>query len=96
VTALDTKITSTGIITQALTGPVSLGPGFYWVAALFTATGTMPTLATAPNSATLANAGLTAVNYRWATNGTGTVLAGTITPSSNALTNAQTYWAGVS
>jgi len=95
--SLDSKVTSTGVITQPLTAPVSLGPGFYWTALMFNGT-TPPTVATAPNSLTNANTGLTAAFYRWATNGTGTTaLPASITPASNVLTSgAVAYWVGVS
>jgi hypothetical protein len=96
--SLDSKVTSTGVITQPLAAPTPLAPGFYWVAQLYGA-GTPPVCAACPNT-TIANVntGLTAPNYRWCVNGTGlTALAGSITPASNALTTgAQPYWTGVS
>lgn len=96
---LDSKVTSTGVITQALASPATCGPGFYWVALLFNGT-TPPTVASAANNATNANTGLTAATYRWGANGTGTTaLPATITPSSNVQTTAAgtvTYWVGVS
>jgi hypothetical protein len=94
---LDSKVTSTGVITQALSGPQALGPGFYWVALLFNGT-TPPTVASAANNLVNANTGLTAATYRWATNGTGTTaLPATITPSSNGVgSGAVAYWVGVS
>lgn len=94
--SIDSKLTTGAVVTQPLTAPVALGPGFYWVAALFNSSGTAVLLAEAGNSAVNANAGLTAVNYRWATNGTGTTLPSTITPSSNSLTGAIPFWTGVS
>lgn len=94
---LDSKVTSTGVITQALSAPQALGPGFYWIALLFNGT-TPPTVASAANNLTNANTGLTAATYRWATNGTGTTsLPATITPSSNGVgSGAVAYWAGIS
>ena len=94
---LDGKVTSTGVITQALAGPQSLGPGFYWVALLFNGT-TPPVVASAANNLTNSNTGLTAAFYRWATNGTGTTaLPATITPSSNGTgSGAVAYWVGLS
>ena len=94
--SLDGKLTTGAVVTQPLTGPVSLGPGFYWVAALFNSSGTAVLLAEAANSAVNANTGLSAANYRWATNGTGTTLPSTITPASNSLTGAIPFWTGVS
>lgn len=95
--SLDSKVTSTGVITQALASPVACGPGFYWVALMFNGT-TPPIVATAPNSLVNANTGLTAAFYRWATNGTGTTaLPASITPSSNGVgSGAVTFWCGVS
>jgi hypothetical protein len=95
--SLDSKVTSTGVITQPLTGPVVLGPGFYWAALLFNGT-TPPVVATAPNSLVNANTGLTAAFYRWATNGTGTTaLPASVTPASNGVgSGAVAYWVGVS
>jgi hypothetical protein len=96
--SLDSKVTSTGVITQALSGPVSLGPGFYWVSLLFNGT-TPPVVAVAANSALNANTGLTAAAYRFAANGTGTTLPASITPSSNTQTSASgaiPFWVGVS
>jgi hypothetical protein len=96
--SLDAKLTTGAVVTQPLSAPVSLGPGFYWVAALFQSSGTSVLLAQGANSVANANTGLTAATYRWAVNGTAlTALAGTITPASNALTSgAIPYWAGVS
>lgn len=95
--SLDSKVTSTGVITQALASPVACGPGFYWVAMMYNGT-TPPIVATAPNSLVNANAGLTAAFYRWATNGTGTTaLPASVTPSSNGTgSGAVAFWVGVS
>jgi hypothetical protein len=94
--SLDGKLTTGNVVTQPLAAPVSLGPGFYWIAVLVNSSGTAVLLAEAANNATNGNTGLTAATYRWATNGTGTTLPSTITPSSNSLTGAIPFWTGVS
>jgi len=96
--SIDAKLTTGNVVTQPLSAPVSLGPGFYWVAALFNSSGTSVLLAQAANSVANANTGLAAAVYRWAVNGTGlTALAASITPSATARTSgAITFWAGVS
>lgn len=96
--SLDSKVTSAGVIQQALSAPALCAPGFYWVALLFNGT-TPPTVSTAANSATNSNTGLSAAAYRFAANGTGTTLPASITPSSNsqvAANGAIPFWAGVS
>jgi hypothetical protein len=67
---------------------------FAWAACVFNLATTQPTLLRQQNTAANVNGGLTAANFRWATNGTGqTSLPSSITPSSNA-TTAFTFVAG--
>lgn len=88
---------STGLMTMALSGgPYALAAGFYWVALLANGT-TAPSFLrmTTPQSASAPNLGMSVTGSRCATNGTGTSLPSSITPSSNA--NAgQIWWAGLS
>ncbi|MFG2970914.1 glycosyl hydrolase family 28-related protein [Streptomyces sp. NPDC048288] len=95
--AIDTALASSGLLNQAVVTPYAAPAGTYWVAFLNVAT-TPATLGRSSGlSLTIANGGLTASNYRFATNGSGlTALPGSITPGSNSLTNAFTMWAGVS
>jgi len=77
-------------------GPYDLAPGFYWVALLANGT-TAPTFLRMPTpfSSSSADLGQSVTASRCATNGTGTTLPSSVTPSSN--TNAgQLWWAGVS
>lgn len=88
---------TTGEVPMALAGgPYTLAPGFYWVALLANGT-TAPSFLRMPTpfSASSANLGQSVTGSRCATNGTGTSLPSSITPSSN--TNAgQIWWAGLS
>jgi peptidoglycan/xylan/chitin deacetylase (PgdA/CDA1 family) len=88
--------TGSNFKTMALSGgPYSLSAGFYWVAILYNGSGTAPTFGRLNNNqAAQAQAGVSAANYRWATNGTGTSLSG-ITPSSNVSSPIE-FWAGIS
>lgn len=81
--------------TLAIAQPVSAGA--YWAALLINAT-TPPTIARAAGLSSAGNnVNLTAVNYRYAVNGTGlTAIPASITPSSNTLTGAFALWMGVS
>jgi Pectate lyase superfamily protein len=83
--------------TMALSGgPYSLSQGFVWVAILANWTGTAPSFGRAQNNqANAANAGFAAASARFATNGTGTSLPSTITPSSNSLI-ATEWWVALS
>ena len=89
--------TTAGVYTTPLAGgPFSLPAGFYWVACLSNSTGTPPSLIRTTNlTAGFANQGLTAAQSRYATNGTGTTLPGSITPASNVQVVNQ-YWAALS
>jgi hypothetical protein len=89
---------SGGLKTIPLTGgPFACPAGFYWVALLSNeSAGTPAAFGRAGNlSSTLQNAGLSAATLRWCTNGTGTSLPSTITPSSNSA-NSSAYWAALS
>lgn len=63
---------------------VSLAPGMYWAAFLINATTPPAIIGPAGLLVGATNFNCTASTNRWATNGTGTSLPGTITPSSNA------------
>lgn len=78
-------------------GPFSLPAGIGWAWAAMCSTGTTPP-SWGRNSNTnpaAANTGLAAASARYATNGSGTSLPSTITPSSNVLLQ-QALWAGIS
>lgn len=89
--------TTAGLYVMALSGgPFVLPAGFYWVAAVSNFTGTGPGLGRTTNlTAPLANAGLANSTARFATNGTGTTLPGSITPASNVQVVTE-YWAALS
>jgi hypothetical protein len=88
------KLTATGPQEIALTTPQALTAGtFVWVALVSNLSSTQPGLHGADASANQPNVNLTAATYRFATNGTGTSLPGSITPASNSQTAALTMWA---
>lgn len=90
-----TSFAATGAIACPLTTPQVLSAGtFVWAALLINLGTTQPILSRVASSATIANAGLTAATYRWATNGTGTSLPSAITPSSNTSTGLAWWVAG--
>lgn len=100
VTASTLPMTSTGLVTGTLSAPYTAQPGYYWVAFVTTVAPTTSALiANYGNTSALfnglANVGLSASGYRFATNGTSkSSLPTSITPSSN--TNAATgmdFWA---
>lgn len=84
---VDADVTSTGLKVTTIASTELTAGSSYWIAMVFNAS-TPPALARSTGLAGasgLANAGLTAVNYRFATNGTTqTALPATITPASNA------------
>lgn len=90
--------TSTDIKEMALTSPVALTAGTYYIGIL--ANGTTPpqfvrTIGSSGLTA-FANRGTTAATARWSTAGTGlTALPASVTMASRTL-NAQCYWAGIS
>lgn len=87
---------SAGAISANLSAAQNVGAGFYWVAVLGNAS-TAAKLTASINGAANANVGLSAAAYRFCVNGTSqTSLPSTVTPSSNSLTGAQTFWVGVS
>lgn len=95
--------TSTGVITCPLISPFTTTvAGQYWVGCFFNG-GTNPALSvftglTAITTGATAAAGVaTAANYPFAVNGTSlsTALPTSITPSSNSLTSAFVFWAGL-
>lgn len=94
---LDTKITSNGWVSAAMSAAVTVQPGYYWVAALFNAT-TPPVMARNTGlSLGGPNAGQAASSFWFATNGTGlTAIPGSITPGSNTQTGAATICVGLS
>lgn len=93
-TGVDGSISSGGK-TTAIT-PVTVDPGFVWVALAFAAS-TQPGIARGPNQSggsIALNLGLTQSTARYAQAGTGTTLPATITPASLTLT-IDAFWAGV-
>lgn len=93
--ALDSLITSSGVLVATLTTTPTLAAGFYWVA--FVNNATTPTqLGRSSTLTSTPNANLTAATYRFAVNGTSqTTLPSTITPASNSLTNSFSLWAAI-
>lgn len=85
----------TGPQQLSLTSPATLTAGsFAWAAILVNLATTQPSLTTAGYTAN-ACAGLTAANARFAYNGLSlTSLPSSITPSSNVISGAGTFWAG--
>lgn len=86
---------ATGAVPCALTTPQPLLAGaVVYAAVVFNLATTQPTLWRMANTTVIANPGLSAASFRWATNGTGqTSLPASLTLSSNAAT-AFTFWAG--
>lgn len=84
---VDGRLTAIGPNSETIS--VSLTPGLYWVAYLFNAT-TMPRLYVGGDlSGSLLNWNVTGASLAFATNGTGlTALPASITPSSNAVSQA--------
>jgi hypothetical protein len=76
-------------------GPFALSAGFYWVALLANGTTGPAFVRSANQNTAFANNGLTAASARYATNGTGTTLPGSITPASNSLAQVE-YWVALS
>lgn len=92
------SLTSSGLASLPLAGPVYLTAGtFVWVALVCNLGTTQPTFARAAGSIVTANAGATAASFWVAVNGTvQTALPTSITPASNTGTNALWFWAGIS
>ncbi|MER6112438.1 glycosyl hydrolase family 28-related protein [Streptomyces hirsutus] len=84
------------------TFPVSaqtLPPGLYWIANVINFSGAAPQVMagnTTSNTRAIANGALSASQYRFCTNGTGTTLPSSITPASNSITGMLTLWAALS
>ncbi|MDR3035133.1 MAG: hypothetical protein LBV78_18885, partial [Kitasatospora sp.] len=82
-----------------LSGPVTLGPGFHWVALLANGT-TPPSFARGssfPDPGAFLNAGLTPATYRVANlNGSATALPATFDPAQNRNATVQVFWVGLS
>jgi len=84
---------ATGAVTCTLTTPQVLAAGVYYAALVLNLATTQPTLWRMLNTTSVANPGLSAASFRWATNGTGqTSLPASLTLSSN-LATAFTFWA---
>ena len=92
---MDTPIAGTTSATVALSSTYSAAAGFYWVALLVNAT-SPPSLLRASANNLFPDQGNSASQFRFATNGTGTSLPSTITPSSNTHTNALQFWVAIS
>jgi hypothetical protein len=95
---IGTQLTTSAVSRQiALTTPQALTAGtFVWVALVVNLASTQPTLRAANNGTVLPNINLTAAAYRIATNGTGTSLPGSITPSANSGSSPFGFWFGIS
>jgi hypothetical protein len=82
--------------TMALaSGPFTIKPGLYWILAVQNGSSNLTWGRFQNQTATNANAGLSAAKSRWATAGTGTTLPSSFTPSALTQT-AMEYWAGLS
>ncbi len=98
---LDTVLTSTGP-KQITVSSFAVAAGLNWVTFLANFTGTAPQIMCGNTSGALrsmmVNGPATAANYRFANNGTGTVLPSSITPASNTAvsTDIRVFWAGAS
>jgi hypothetical protein len=87
---------SAGLKQMALTGGPFTGT-WPWVTVAFVSNGTTPPSFAAGGFIALANAHATGAGLIFATNGSGaTAMPASLTYSSNSVTNAHTYWAGVS
>jgi Pectate lyase superfamily protein len=95
--AIDTGLTSSGILTASVVTPYAAAAGMYWVAFVNNAS-TAATLSRASGAnLSIANGGLSAAAFRYAVNGTTqTSLPSSITPASNTVTGAFTMWAAAS
>jgi hypothetical protein len=88
--------TSTGLLSAALTAPVAVTAGDYWIAAMFNAATPATCVRDSGASGQPWLLGATAANYRYAINGTAlTALPASITPASNTAL-ATTLWAAAS
>lgn len=93
-----TALTTTGLVSVALTAPYAAAAGDYWVAVVANAA-TAPTLARVATGVNfgILTLGTAAASRRFATNGTGaTSLPSTITPSANSTTGAISLWVAAS
>ncbi|GLW54116.1 glycosyl hydrolase family 28-related protein [Kitasatospora phosalacinea] len=90
--------TANRLCRMPLTGPVTLGPGFHWVALLANAA-TPPSFArgsTFPDPGAFLNAGLTPATYRVAhLDGSATALPDSFAPAQNRNTTVQMFWVGL-
>lgn len=95
--AIDSSITSTGVLAASFSSSYAAAAGFYWVGILLNCS-TAPGIMRGGYGSTTAFAqmGATPATYRFAQNGTGlTSLPSSITPSSNG-NSAQAWWTAVS
>lgn len=95
---VDDSVTDTGVIETTVSATAVTAGSMYWVAMLFNAS-TGPTISRATglgSTSELANVGLSAASYRFATNGTSrTTLASTITPANNTGTAFAGPWVAI-
>lgn len=93
---VDSDITSAGVKGVTIPG-TPLTTGYCWIAMVFNCTVATPFIAQAASitsASSLVNVGLSAAVYRYARNGTGTVLPASITPGSN-VAHDTALWAAV-
>lgn len=93
---IDSKISATGPQSGTLGSTITAAAGLNWVAMQFQAS-TQPGLGRT-NVAVLGSAitNQSPAGYRFATNGSGTTLPASITPTNNSTTGAAALWAGIS
>lgn len=95
---ITSQLTTVGQPIGVNIGSTLLQTGYIWLAAVFNASATEPTLACSADAAFgTVNGLLTTSTYRYTSNGTGlTTLPTTITPSSNSGTVMIPYWGATS
>jgi hypothetical protein len=94
--ALDSSVTSTGLLGISWSATALLMPGWVWGSVLYNAT-TVPALYRSSTTMLLAmNGNLSPAQYRAAVNGTSATTAAAITPSANSATNALPLWFALS
>jgi hypothetical protein len=91
----DSVVSVVGAKTSTMVASAAVTPGLYWVGSVFNTTGATLAIARGQNfNSAVNNMGLSAAQYRFATNGTAPTLPSSITPSSNVALQ-QCLWAGI-